>query len=81
MRLLIHSEASFLVEWDGKSNYGGFFYLGWNQRDEEEQKINGAIKVSASILPLFAISVAEAEKWGAFYNEKKRQSILPDVMA
>ena len=60
MRLLIHSDASFLVEWGGKSNYGGFFYLGWDQRDEEEQKINGAIEVSASILPLVAISVAEA---------------------
>ena len=23
MRLLIHSDASFLVEWDAKSNYGG----------------------------------------------------------
>ena len=71
MRLLIHSGASFLVEWDGKSNYGGFFYLGWNQRYEEEQKINGAIEVSASILPLVAISVAEVEMGGAFYNEKK----------
>ena len=38
MRLLIHSDASFIVERDGKSNYGGFFYLGWNQSDEEEQK-------------------------------------------
>ena len=71
MILLIHSDASFLVEWDGKSNYGGFFYLSWNQRDEEEQKINGAIEVSASILPLVAISVAEAEMGGAFYNGKK----------
>ena len=55
MRLLIHSDASFLVEWYGKSNYGGFFYFGRNQRYEEEQKINGAIEVSASILPLVAI--------------------------
>ena len=30
MRLLIYSDASFLVEWDAKSNYGGYFYLGWN---------------------------------------------------
>ena len=52
MRLLIHSDASFLVEWYGKSNYGGFFYLGWNQSDEEEQKTNGAIEVSASTPPL-----------------------------
>ena len=35
MRLLIHSDISFLVEWDAKSNYGWYFYLGWNQNDEE----------------------------------------------
>ena len=29
MRLIIHSDASFLVEWDAKSNYGGYFHLGW----------------------------------------------------
>ena len=71
MRLLIHSDASFIVEWDGKCIYGGFFYLGWNQSDEEEQKINSAIEVSASILPLVAISVAKAKMGGAFYNGKK----------
>ena len=71
MRLLIHSDASFLVEWAGKSNYQGFFYLGWKQSDEEEQKINGTIVVSVSILPLVAISVAEAEMGEAFYNRKK----------
>ena len=57
MRLLIHSDASFLVDWDGKSNYGGFFYLGWNQSDEEEQKINGEIEVSASILPIIIYNI------------------------
>ena len=70
MRLLIQSDASFLVEWYGKSKCGGLFYLGWNQRDEEEQNINGAIEVRASILPLVVISVAEAKKGGAFYNGK-----------
>ena len=71
MRLLIHSDASFLVEWDAKSNYGGYFYLGWNQNDDDPQKINGAVNVSASLLPLVAISVAEAELGGTFYNAKK----------
>ena len=71
MRLLIHSDASFLVEWGAKSNYGGYFYLGWNQNDEETQQINGAVDVSASLLPLVAISVAEAELGGTFYNAKK----------
>ena len=71
MRLIIHSDASFLVEWDAKSNYGGYFYLGWNQNDNEPQQINGAVDVSASLLPLVAISVAEAELGGTFYNAKK----------
>ena len=71
MRLLIHSDASFLVEWDAKSNYGGYFYLGWNQNDDEPQKINGAIDVGAPLLPLVAISVAESELGGTFYNAKK----------
>ena len=54
-----------------KSNYGGYFYLGWNWNDDEPQRINRAVDVSASILPLVAISVAEAELGGTFYNEKK----------
>ena len=71
MRLLIHSDASFLVEWDTKSNYGGYFYLGWNQNDGDPQKIKGAANVSALLLPLVAISVAEAELGGTFYNAKR----------
>ena len=66
MRLIIHSDASYLTEWDGKSNYGGYFYLSWNQQDDKPQKLNGAIDVSASLLPLVAISVAEAELGGTF---------------
>ena len=34
-------------------------------------KNNGAVEVSASLLPLVAISVAEAELRGKFYNAKK----------
>ena len=71
MQLIIHSDASYLTEWDGKSNYGGYFYLGWNQQDDEPQILNGAIDVSASLLPLVAISVAEAELGGTFHNAKK----------
>ena len=59
------------MEWDAKSNLGGYFYLRWNKKDEEPQKINGAVKVSVSLLPLVAISVAEAELGGTFYNAKK----------
>ena len=71
MRLIIHSEASFLVEWDAKSNYGGYFYLVWNKNDDDPQQINGAVDVGESLLPLVAISVAEAELGGMFYNAKK----------
>ena len=71
MRLIIHSDASFLVELDAKNNHGGYFYLRWNQNDDEPQQINGAVDVSASLLPLIAISVAEAELGATFYNAKK----------
>ena len=71
MRLLIHSDAAFLVGWDAKSNYGGYFYLGWNQNDDKHKNINGAVDVSASLLLLVAISAAEAELGGTFYNAKK----------
>ena len=71
MRLIIHSDASFLVEWDAKSNYGKYFYLGWNQNDNKPQQINGLVDVSASLLPLVAISVAEKKLEGTFYNAKK----------
>ena len=59
------------MEWDAKSNYGGYFYLGWNQNDNNPQQINGAVDVSAYLLPLVAISVAEAELRGTIYNAKK----------
>ena len=54
-----------------KSNYGGYFYLGCNQNDDKPQKINGAVDVSASLLPLVAISVAEAELGEHFIMQKR----------
>ena len=39
--------------------------------DKDPQQINGAVDVSASILPLVAISVAKAELGGTFYNAKR----------
>ena len=71
MRLIIHSDASFLVEWDAKINYDGYFYLGWNQNDNEPQQINESVDVSASLIPLVEISATEAELRGTFYNAKK----------
>ena len=54
-----------------KKKYGGYFYLGWNHNDDEPQKINGAFNVSAFLLPLVAISVAETELGVTFYTTKK----------
>ena len=56
------------MKWYAKSNYGGYFYLGWNLNDDDPQEINGAIDVSASLLPLVSISVSEAELGRTFYN-------------
>ena len=46
-------------------------FLPWVESEQgQAQKINGAVDVSASLLPLVAISVAEAELGGTFYNAK-----------
>ena len=60
-----------MVEWNAKSNYGRYLYLGCNQNNDDPQKTNGAVDVSASLLLLIAISVAKAELGGKFYNAKK----------
>ena len=59
-----------MVEWNAKSNYGRYLYLGCNQNNDDPQKTNGAVDVSASLLLLIAISVAKAELGGKFYNAK-----------
>ena len=71
MHLIIHSDASYLTEWDGTSNCGGYFYLVWNQRGDKPQKLNGAIYVSASLPPLVAISIAKAKLGGHFTMQRK----------
>ena len=50
---------------------GGYFYLRWNQNDDEPQQINRAVDVSAFLLPLVAISVSEAELGGRFIMQKR----------
>ena len=71
MILIIHSDASFLVEWDAKSNYGGYFYLGWDQNGDDPQQINGTVDVRTSLIPIVAMSVTEEELGVTFYNAKK----------
>ena len=47
-------------------------FLTWGESEQRQPtKNNGAVEVSASLLPLVAISVAEAELGGTFYNAKK----------
>ncbi|KAL7545164.1 hypothetical protein ACHAWF_008520 [Thalassiosira exigua] len=50
MKLKIHSDSSYLNEENVQSSFGGYFFLGWNQRDNEPIKLNGAVDVTCSIL-------------------------------
>jgi hypothetical protein len=65
MRLIIHSDASYLSESDARSRVGGMSYLGSHANPD---LINGAIHCRSSILNCVVASAAEAEYGGLFTN-------------
>ncbi|KAL7523589.1 hypothetical protein ACHAWF_000584, partial [Thalassiosira exigua] len=71
MKLKIHSKSSYLNEEDAQSNFGGYYFLGWNQRDNEPIKLNGVVYVACSVLGPVAASVVEAELGGLFHNAQR----------
>jgi hypothetical protein len=68
MRLLIHSDASYLCENNAQSRAAGIHYLGNNSEEGINESPNGAIHVFTSVIEGVAASVGEAEYIGAFLN-------------
>ena len=60
MILNVHSDASYLSEGSGRSQAGGYFFMGSLPRDGEPIGLNGNISVTCAILKLVASSAAEA---------------------
>ena len=60
MRLIIHSDASYLSESKSRSRAGGICFLS-NQGDSVDASINGAIDVISIIIPSVVAAASEAE--------------------
>ena len=71
MILNIHSDASYLSAKDARSRAAGIFFMGWQPRDNEPIRLNGAFHVLSTILKFVAASAAEAELGALFLNMKE----------
>ena len=67
MRLIIHSDASYLSESNARSRAGGIHSLSSNG-DPPQAPRNGAIDVVSSIIPTVVSAASEAEIAGLFIN-------------
>ena len=75
MILKQYSDSSYNNEENARSSYGGYFFLGWNQPDNEQVRLNGALLAEVNVLKLVAASAAESEL-GALFKNMQRGVIL-----
>ena len=75
MILNVHSDASYLSAGRGRSQSGGYFFLGSLPREGSPIKLNGNIVITCAILKLVAASAAEAELGALFLNVQEARII------
>jgi len=68
MVLNIHSDASYLSESNARSRTCGHYFMGWDPKDNEPIRINGAFFVNTTIMRFVVASAAEAELGALFRN-------------
>ena len=71
MILNLHSDASYLSAWQGRSRAGGYFFLGSIPKDNQDIQLNGNIHLTCTILKMVAASAAEAELGALFLNAQE----------
>ena len=74
MKILIHSDASYLSESGSRSRAGGFPYLG-----DTEHSHNGSLGSTSQIMPNVLSSVAEAE-YAALFTNSLRGCIFQNIL-
>lgn len=72
MRLITHSDASYLSETGARSRVGGMSYLG---SKTDDTIINGAIHCRTAIIDVIVASAAEAEYGGLFNNGQDSEGL------
>ena len=70
MKLNIHSDASYLLVKNARSQAAGHFFLVKTPVDGEPIWLNGAIRTYCVILKFIAASAAEGELGASFLNAK-----------
>ena len=71
MVLNVHSDVSYLAATRGRSQAGGYFFLGSVPTNGKPIKLNGNVAVTCAILKLVAASAAEAELGALFLNTQE----------
>ena len=61
MVLNIHSDASYLSETNARSRTCGHYFMGWDPKNNEPIRVNGAFFVNTTILRFVVASAAEVE--------------------
>jgi hypothetical protein len=74
MRLIIHSDASYLSESESRSRAGGCFFLS-SHGNPIDAPINGSILCISTILPTVCSSSHEAEYAALFINGKQAEQL------
>jgi hypothetical protein len=78
MRLITHSDASYLSKTKARSRAGDFYFLGTNA-PPDTQYVNGAIHAISSIIPAVTSSATEAEYAALFLNAVDAEGIRPRI--
>jgi hypothetical protein len=68
MILNIHSDASYLLEASARSCACAHFFMGWMPKDGKSIRINGAFRVSTTILRFVVASAAKTELGALYHN-------------
>jgi hypothetical protein len=67
----VHSDASYLSEYDARSRACGHFFMGWSPNDCDPIQLNGAFFTLCAILCFLIASAAKAELGALFLNCKE----------
>jgi hypothetical protein len=71
MIMNVHSDASYLSEVGAHSRARELFFMGWNAKDGNPIKLNGAFFTLCAILCFIVASPAEAKLGALFLNCKE----------
>ena len=71
MIMNVHSDASYLCEAGAHSRACGYFFMGWNAKDGNPIKLNGAFFTVCAILSFVVTSATEAKLRALFLNCKE----------